>query len=73
MGADKPLMRPRRNCPEIHGASGLDGPDIPTAPQGARAEKAVTAMAAAIRSHAPGPHATATAPADKVRTLNPKP
>jgi len=47
-GASKPLMRARRNCPEIHGASGLDGPDIPAAPRGASNQKAVIAMAKAI-------------------------
>ena len=47
-GADKPLTRPRRNCPEIHGESGLDGPDIPPAPRGANPKKAIVAMAAAF-------------------------
>ncbi|HLI07316.1 MAG TPA: nucleoside hydrolase [Ktedonobacteraceae bacterium] len=28
-GMDRPLVRPPRFSPEIHGASGLDGPDIP--------------------------------------------
>ena len=27
-GAAKPLLRPPRVCPEIHGATGLDGPDL---------------------------------------------
>ena len=47
-GADKPPTRPRRNCPEIHGESGLDGPDIPPAPRGANPKKAIVAMAAAF-------------------------
>lgn len=47
-GADKPLTRPRRNCPEIHGESGLDGPDIPPAPRGANPKKAIVAMATAF-------------------------
>jgi hypothetical protein len=51
-GAAKPLTRPRRICPEIHGASGLDGPDIPPAPRDASAEKAVNALAHVVRSHA---------------------
>lgn len=49
-GAAKPLSRPRRNCPEIHGASGLDGPDIPHAPRNPNDEKAVIAMARAIKT-----------------------
>ena len=59
-GAAKPLTRPRRNCPEIHGASGLDGPDIPTAPRGASEEKAVNAIARA---------ATAVAASGEIMTL----
>lgn len=47
-GADKPLTRPRRICPEIHGDSGLDGPDIPPAPRGANPKKAIVAMATAF-------------------------
>ncbi len=28
-GADRPLVRPPRNAPSIHGETGLDGPDLP--------------------------------------------
>lgn len=28
-GMDRPLVRPARHAPEIHGASGMDGPNIP--------------------------------------------
>ena len=28
-GMDRPLVRPARFAPEIHGESGMDGPDIP--------------------------------------------
>src|SRR5437763_10749131 len=29
MGMDRPLIRPARYAPNIHGESGLDGPNIP--------------------------------------------
>lgn len=47
-GADKPLVRPRRNCPEIHGAGGLDGVVIPPADREANPGKAVHAIAEAV-------------------------
>ena len=28
-GADRPLKRPLRTAPHVHGATGLDGPDLP--------------------------------------------
>jgi inosine-uridine nucleoside N-ribohydrolase len=31
MGMDRPLVRPAKHAPDIHGESGLDGPDIPEA------------------------------------------
>ena len=60
-GAAKPLLRPPRVCAEIHGASGLDGPDVAehaccdavhTPPA---TDKAVTRMHAALcAAHAAG-------------------
>ena len=47
-GAAKPLTRARRTCAEIHGETGLDGPDIPPAPRDANPAPAVTAMASAF-------------------------
>jgi inosine-uridine nucleoside N-ribohydrolase len=59
-GAAKPLLRPPRVCPEIHGDTGLDGPDLSAhggedddAPQHA---PAVVQMHAALRDA--GQHAT---------------
>ena len=55
-GAAKPLLRPARVCAEIHGASGLDGPDVAVhaCHDGAHAppvtDKAVTRMHAALCS-----------------------
>lgn len=60
-GADKPLTRPKRNCPEIHGESGLDGPDIPAAPRGAHPTPAVVAMAEALLSGDPADKPTLVA------------
>ena len=47
-GADKPLIREKRTCPEIHGDSGLDGPDIPDAPRACNPLPPVVAMANAF-------------------------
>ena len=60
-GADKPLTRPKRNCPEIHGESGIDGPDIPGAPRGAHPTPAVVAMAEALLSGDPADKPTLVA------------
>lgn len=43
-GADRPLTRPLRLAPDIHGDSGLDGPDLPEPTVQAAAEDAVTLM-----------------------------
>ena len=59
-GADKPLTRPKRNCPEIHGESGLDGPDIPPRP-GCPSTPAVVAMAEALLSGDPADKPTLVA------------
>ena len=51
-GAAKPLMRPPRACPEIHGDSGLDGPDLSScddAPDDSQQQPAVVQMHAALR------------------------
>ena len=47
-GADKPLIREKRTCPEIHGDTGLDGPDIPDAPRACNPLPPVVAMANAF-------------------------
>jgi inosine-uridine nucleoside N-ribohydrolase len=47
-GADKPLVRSKKNCPEIHGDSGLDGPDIPQPNRDANPIKPIVAMASAF-------------------------
>ena len=47
-GADKPLIRNKRTCPEIHGDTGLDGPDIPAAPRACNPLPPVVAMANAF-------------------------
>ena len=60
-GADKPLTRPKRNCPEIHGESGLDGPDIPAATRGAQPTPAIVAMAEALLSGNPADKPTLVA------------
>ncbi len=42
MGADKPLMRPAKVCPEIHGSSGLgqkSGEEFPTIPTPTRLDR----------------------------------
>ena len=54
-GAAKPLLRPPRVCAEIHGASGLDGPDLtahdaPHEPSPRDEQPAVVQMHAALRA-----------------------
>ena len=51
-GAAKPLLRPPRACPEVHGESGLDGPDLSSCDGGApdaHQQPAVVQMHAALR------------------------
>ena len=43
-GQSSPLVRPTVSCPQIHGDSGLDGPDIPNAQQVAEVGAAVNVM-----------------------------
>lgn len=47
-GAAKPFLRPGRECPEIHGESGLDGPALPQPTQPALDGKAIQVMAEAL-------------------------
>lgn len=49
-GAAKPLLRPAKVCPEIHGDSGLDGHDFPALPASSTPlpGKAVNVMAERI-------------------------
>jgi inosine-uridine nucleoside N-ribohydrolase len=49
-GAARPLLRAPRICSEIHGASGLDGPDV--AVHAACADEAPETEAAIVRMHA---------------------
>lgn len=53
-GADKPLVRPLQNAPDIHGESGLDGTDLLPKPPTRTAQpagSAVQAMADAIQTY----------------------
>lgn len=51
-GAAKPLLGPPKTCPEIHGESGLDGPEVPCATREPEAAAAITVMAEAIKGAA---------------------
>ncbi len=53
-GAAAPLVRPLHTAEDIHGESGLDGPEIPEAVSGRDERAAVAFMADALRE-APGP------------------
>lgn len=53
-GASRPLLRPLRAAPEVHGASGLDGADLPEPAMAARPEGAIELLRSTIES-APGP------------------
>ena len=59
-GASKPLIRDARICPEIHGETGLDGPDIPNATRDASDVPPIVAMAAAFARITEIPSATST-------------
>ena len=51
-GAAKPLLRPPRACPEIHGDSGLDGPDLSSydaVADASQQQPAIVQMHAALR------------------------
>jgi purine nucleosidase/pyrimidine-specific ribonucleoside hydrolase len=49
-GAAKPLLRPPRACPEIHGDSGLDGPDL--SPLDGHGHDAAAQQPAVVQMHA---------------------
>jgi inosine-uridine nucleoside N-ribohydrolase len=49
-GADAPLVRERHVAAEVHGESGLDGPDLPPAATVAREQHAVDYLAEQIRA-----------------------
>lgn len=48
-GQAAPLMRPAKHCPQIHGVSGLDGPDWPLQTKGPVEGKAVNVMFERLR------------------------
>ena len=67
-GADAPFVRQRDVAAHVHGASGLDGPDLPQPSQGAQAEPAVELLARAYRG-AEKPVLVATGPLTNVGLL----
>ncbi|HWX45999.1 MAG TPA: nucleoside hydrolase [Solirubrobacteraceae bacterium] len=48
-GADRPLVRPARAAAEVHGESGLDGPELPPASREPLAEHAIDWIARILR------------------------
>ncbi|MEX2540416.1 MAG: nucleoside hydrolase [Trueperaceae bacterium] len=50
-GADRPLVAERRHAEFIHGASGLDGPDLPTLTRSVAGSDAVRFIIDTVRSH----------------------
>ncbi|WP_295816638.1 nucleoside hydrolase [uncultured Deinococcus sp.] len=50
-GADRPLVDPRISAEAVHGASGLDGPHLPTPTRGVEAEHAVDFIVRTVREH----------------------
>ncbi|MFZ4894954.1 nucleoside hydrolase [Plantibacter sp. Mn2098] len=53
-GADRPLVRPLENAPEIHGDSGMDGPVLPEPSIELDERHAVDLIIDLIMSHEPG-------------------
>src|SRR5438105_14804883 len=49
-GADRPLLREPHAATNVHGASGLDGADLPEPAVAARPEGALELMAATVRA-----------------------
>lgn len=49
VGADRPLVDPRISAELVHGASGLDGPELPTPTRGPEAEHAVDFIIRQVR------------------------
>ena len=50
-GAERPLLVPRLSAEAVHGASGLDGPDLPTPTRGPEALHAAQFIARAVLAH----------------------
>ncbi|MBF4623567.1 nucleoside hydrolase [Clavibacter sp. VKM Ac-2872] len=53
-GCARPLVRPVMTAPEIHGESGLDGPELPEPTVALDARHAVDLIIETVMSHAPG-------------------
>ncbi|CAM3298411.1 nucleoside hydrolase [Deinococcus saxicola] len=49
-GADRPLVRGRISAEAVHGASGMDGPDLPTPTRGAEAGHAAQLIIETVRA-----------------------
>ena len=64
-GADRPLVREPRYAPEVHGITGLDGPDMPVATVPALAEHAVDVIIERSRA-VDGLHLVAVGPLTNV-------
>lgn len=50
-GADRPLVNARISAEAVHGASGLDGPHLPTPSRGTEDEHAVDFIVRTVRAH----------------------
>lgn len=53
-GADRPLVRPPRTAPSIHGETGLDGPDLPEPTVTLDPRHAVDLIIGTVLAHDPG-------------------
>jgi inosine-uridine nucleoside N-ribohydrolase len=51
-GADRPLVEPPRHAPQIHGATGLDGPVLPPLERELAGDDAVARLSALSHAHA---------------------
>lgn len=61
-GAARPLVERARHAPDIHGASGLGGPELPELTRRAASEEAVRFIVDTVRAHGSQPHRDPTAP-----------
>jgi inosine-uridine nucleoside N-ribohydrolase len=69
-GSEKPLLRPSKICPEIHGETGLDGPLFPSiSKQSLRGKKAINHMFEVISAQSDKVHLIATGQLTNVALL----
>jgi inosine-uridine nucleoside N-ribohydrolase len=68
-GADRPLVRPREVAAEVHGETGLDGPELPPAAGAPVDGHAVAFLAGQIRARAGAVTLVATGPLTNVALL----